>query len=50
MSVLNAFQYKQCLYILTLLKSNEQFRDQICIFYRPEQKNSKELQMRLLLI
>ena len=41
MSVLNAFQYKQCLYNLTLLKSNEQFRDQIVYFTDQNKKIQK---------
>ena len=36
MSVLNTFQYKQCLCILTLPKCNTYFTDQIFTFYRPE--------------
>ena len=42
MSVLNTFQYKQCLCILTPSKSNEKFVDLIWIIYRPSVKKSKE--------
>ena len=40
MSVLNNFKEKQCLRILTFSKCNEKFIDQICLIYRPEEKNS----------
>ena len=36
MSVLNTFQYKQCLCILTFPQCNTQFTDQIFTIYRPE--------------
>ena len=39
MSVLNTFQYKQCLCFLTLSVCNEWFVDQTWIIYRPEEKN-----------
>ena len=42
MSVLNTFQYKHCLCILTFSKCDEEIIDQICIIYRPEEKDSKE--------
>ena len=40
---LDAFQYKQCLCILTLPKYNEKFIDQISITYRPEEEKKNSL-------
>ena len=42
MSVLNTFQHKQYLCILTFSKCIELIMDQICIIYRLEEKKSKQ--------